>query len=108
MLFRSVAQGNAHVGLFRPILAGGHARGESDFFEMSAAVVLVEIIPARIVGQKKIEMAVAIEVGPDGGESKELEESAIRLLYPSPADTDYLLGSVSSLSFRAGSIRMSW
>ena len=39
---------------------------------MSAAVVLVEIIPGRIVGQKKIEMAVAIEVGPDRGESKRI------------------------------------
>ena len=75
-----IAERDAHVGLLIPILADGHARGIGDLGKVSVAVVLVEIISWPVVGQKKIEMAIVVEVGPNGRQSEsELGSQQFRL-----------------------------
>src|SRR6266436_6928487 len=65
-----VAQGDAHVGLFGAVLADGYAGGVGDVFEMAVAFVSVEIVGLAIVGDKKIEAPVAVEIHPNGGETE--------------------------------------
>src|SRR5260221_8236820 len=65
-----IAEGNAHVGLFGPILADSYARRISDLLKMPAAIIFEEIIPLAVVGYKKIEMSVIVEVFPNDRQSK--------------------------------------
>src|SRR5258708_3317143 len=61
-----VAQSDAHVGLFRAILADGYAGGVGDVFKMAVAFVSIEIVGLAVVGDKKIEAPVALEIHPNG------------------------------------------
>src|SRR5258708_3815558 len=65
-----VAQSDAHVGLFRAILADGYAGGVGDVFKMAVAFVSIEIVGLAVVGDKKIEAPVAVEIHPNGGETE--------------------------------------
>src|SRR6266436_6761974 len=65
-----IAEGNAHVGLFGPILADSYARGIRDLGKGPTAIASQEIILLAVVGYKKIEMSVIVEVFPNDRQSK--------------------------------------
>ena len=67
-----VAEGNAHVGLLEAVFADGDAALEGDVLEVAVAIVVIEVVGLAIVGDEEVELAVVVEVGPDGGEAEEV------------------------------------
>src|SRR5580700_7046126 len=65
-----IAEGNAHIGLFGPILADSHARGICDLGKVPTAIISQKIVLLAVVGYKKIEMSIIVEVFPNDRQSK--------------------------------------
>src|SRR5580692_10232929 len=69
-----IAEGNAHIGLFSPILADSHARGIGDFGKVPIAITSQKIILLAVVGYKKIEMSIIVEIFPNDRQSKRIRK----------------------------------
>ena len=67
-----ISDGNTHVRLLEAILADGDTGVEGDLFEVAVAIVAVEVVRLAIVGDEEVELAIVVEVGPDGGETEEV------------------------------------
>src|SRR5579863_7051800 len=64
-----IAERDAHACLLGAIPADGYACEKSDVGEMALPVVSVKEVGRGIVGDKKVEAAIVVEVGPDGSEA---------------------------------------
>src|SRR6266850_1892586 len=61
-----VADRYAHGAEGNAVIVEGHPSLQADFGKGAVLVVVVEIISGGIVGDEKVEPAVAVHVGPDG------------------------------------------
>ena len=66
---RIVAERDSHIGLLQSVLVGSYTGRESHVHEFSGAIALVKIVGLAVVGHKKIELAIVIEVRPNRGQA---------------------------------------